>query len=342
MLSRNDVVFKPKQGDFEKFKKNPVFKLANRLINTNPNPKNRRKDVPRSFSIEPFYTYTDPKTNETFELRYFEHKVNKKSGGDSYSEYTPSEIEFGQSAELRIAPSETDLWWFLHHHPRQASSPYRDSGKAVFFYLEDKAEQARGKATKSRMAAHAIGMIWGEDALSEKEAKRLLQSYNVPKVDELIDEQVRLDLEKRAKKDPGIFLEKSSGASMNTRATVQRAVDNGIIKYSEKKQGWFYVREDGMLGGLIVAVPNAAKQYDAINDFLKETDTSDNLGYLEKMIAEKEKEKGVLTCPHCDDFETDSQQKLDKHIVSDHPTSKKKDADKSNKDNVGELATSDS
>ncbi len=344
MLSKNGEVYSPPDSEYAKLAKNPVFKLANRLIKTNPNPKNRRKDMPRSFSIEPFYTVTDPKTKKSVEVRYYKSVQNKTKGGVNYPEYNPADIEFGNGAEVRPAKSDPDLWWFLYHHPRQVSSPYRDE-RPVFFYLEDKAELARGKASKSRMANDAMNLIWGSDALDEKEAKRLLQSYNVPNVEDMEDDQVRVDLEKIAKKDPIVFLEKSTGASMTLRAIVQHAVDLKVIKFSDKakKMGWFYAREDGGLGALIVSVPNTAKQWDTINEFLKVTDKNDNLAYIKSQIALKEDEEGIFKCSECDDFEADSQQKLDKHIVKEHPTGKGKDAEEvTDPEATGELATTES
>jgi len=128
MLLKNGKEFTPPKRDFENFKKTAIFKLASRFtkpsINKH-NKKNRRPDAPRSFSIEPFFNYTDPKEKVVVSIKYFEQVQARSDGNVNFNHYTPDELNFEQVAQIIVEKNSPDLWWFLYNHPRQATIPYK-------------------------------------------------------------------------------------------------------------------------------------------------------------------------------------------------------------------------
>lgn len=329
MLHKNEKSFSPKKGDFEKYTPHAIFRLANRLIKSNPNKKNSRKSVPRSFSIEPFFNATDPNSGEQVFIRYFKSQAARTVSAVSFVDYQPVELAFEHDAELKIMDNK-ELWWFLYNHPRQVSSPFRDHSKAAMFYLEDKAQEATDRAKISRRRAQAMQMIWTD--LEENEVRDILKGYGQPKVDDLSEDQVRGFLEQRIKPTAGSnitknlndFLERAGGASMTIRAQIQDAIDLKIIIYNDKSKTWNHTKPDGTASGMICSSPNPLTRLEDLAVFLRERDKNNNLEYIISEIASKKSTSGggsngasteeVLNCdePGCS-FSTLSKGALTNH-----------------------------
>lgn len=343
MLHKNDEAYTPKPAQFERYKPNATFRLVNRLIKSNPNKKNRRKSVPRSFSIEPFYNVT-ARSGEQAYFRYFKAQTPKTVNGVSFVDFQPVEIAFEQDAELRVM-KDKELWWFLFNHPRQINSPFRDEAKPPMFYLEDKAQEADDKAKISRLRAKALEMIWSN--LKKEEVKVILKGYGQPNVDELSENQIKGMLEQRIKSPKGLddFIERTGGASMTIRAQVQDAIDLKIIVYDDKGRSWNYTKPDGTASSMLCPAPNPITKMEDLAVFLRERDKNDNLTYIisaieaaKKLLSEDESSdsrgslEGLTSCEHCE-YVAKSAFGLQTHTRMKHP-----DAVKSNKTSDSEPA----
>lgn len=292
MLLKNEKPFSPSQEDIASFKGEATFKLVNAVANKKrfhrkdeKGTGRGKKDQPRNFTIENRFSYTDPKTQESAVIIYYETKKPRRLGSNTVEEYDPLDTIF-ESGEVTV--NKSDHWWFLAHHPRQASSPYKEAAKGALFYLEDKAGEAALKAIQSRDNKKAIDLLWDIDkGLTANEAAEMLKSFHYPGVDEMDDNQIRVELEKYAKKNPSDFIQKSAGATMAVRAIIQEAVDQKLIKYSDKKKAWFLVGDDGVLRGQIVDVRAREDKYDRIAKFLIEIDKESTLDFLVDKIKEK-------------------------------------------------------
>lgn len=320
MLSKDDKKFEPAEGEFKNCKGIARFKLLPRMLRSNVNrdSKNYRKGVPRSFSIEPFYNYTDKNGNDCV-IRYFKNKVQKNTGGVAYTEYTPAELSFEQDADITVVKDKS-LWWFLYNHPR-CTGPGRDKDKSPFFHLEDKALEASEKAKKSRMNAHANRLIWNIDGkgLDNAQAKQILQGYGYPNVEELTDDQVRGALEDKIKTPDNLtdFIGRTGGVSLEIRSTIQKAIDNKIIVFQEKKKRWAYTKPDGTPHNTLCSVPDPNNRIEILTTFLRELDREGNLEYINNVLKTADSEVSLLKCDHCD-FTTHHKPGMMSHVRNKH------------------------
>lgn len=324
MLTRNDVKYHPSEKELEHLKAHNVFMLASKMIKKNPHPKNKNRiDAPRSFSFDSIYNIVDKKGNSVT-IRYYENKKERRSAAGVFPEYLPASIAFPQSTQIVVPRRNVDLFYFLYHHPRNANSPYRDKTRSPWFYLEDKAADAKGKANKAKTLQKALEKIWGsQHGLTKDEALSILKSHNFPKADQLTDDEVRMKLDPIARKDPEGFIRGTGGASMKIRTAIQEAIDEEVIKHSTRQKGWFYTTPDGTLAGLLTGVAPAHDPFEKLTEFLMGIDQNDNLSVIVAETERKRRSKSEFVCPEpgCDfvaknEFGLQSHSKKHKNAVT--------------------------
>lgn len=288
MLARNGETIKDLKGEFPKDEKHyhhnqtATFELAPKYYKRDIT--NGRNLYPSSFSIENFYSVL--KDGKSDEYVYFKSQRKDKNGDPVY---TPGIISF-RKGRIVVPKSELDFFIFLMNHPRRAQSKNNDPNRNAFFYLVNHKQDAIEIANKKQQIAKVTGMIWN-DGLPEDTLRTVAKTYQIPSVDALSIEEVKVHLDKKAQANPSIFLEsKGLGAEMEIRALIQDARDYKLLIFKKDKSGadWNIVNDHGKAVHLI-AVRAGEDEYARLAKWLLHQDESGTIDRIQEMVARKKK-----------------------------------------------------
>ncbi len=140
------------------------------------------------------------------------------------------------------------------------------------------------------MSTRAINLLYGDkEALVDKDLRTVAKSYSIPNSDEMSPDELRVELEKHARKNPEKFIQSTSGHNVKIKATVQDAIDMKLIMFD--KDRWYTTRKDdsNKPDQVIVDVRFAEDKVERIVSYLTDKDGK-MLEHLESLIEEAEEE----------------------------------------------------
>lgn len=260
-----------------------VFKLANRYIKFDK--VNNRETKPRSFSFDTFYSVVDPNKGSQV-IRYFTNKVSK--GGGIYA-YAPSDIGFGDGAELKLDKAHLDMIYFLAAHERCATSPHRNSEKAAWFYLEDKAADAKAKVDKRRAKSRANDLLFSENyGLNPERLREVARSFQIGNIDGKTDDQLRIDLDVFARTHTEEFLDRAeTKKDLGTLNLISKCVEAGVIKYYPDKKSWYFgTAAKPTKDNKVTDVRAGEDEVERLAEWLEKFDESGTADYLQTKLEE--------------------------------------------------------
>jgi hypothetical protein len=241
-----------KEGFLKKPKEDTViFRLTKKHIKYDK--VNEKSVAPRSFFVLAKSEFIVPNSNEgkfegETEITFYT-KIDKRDNSVTFiPQYS---TEFSGRGDLTLDVNRnSDLVFFLMHHPRCATSPFKDDKKSPFFYLEDKKKDAKINLSIQALKLEAQSMVIKDEpeGLGEAKLRVLGGSYNIPNSDTVDIEVLKESLYVFATNKPKDFIESVSSPTTAKLAVIQKAIDMGIIRYSPEKTAW-----EGMEGSEVVS-----------------------------------------------------------------------------------------
>jgi hypothetical protein len=246
VLHFNDVseeilesVPKLKKGEVARFK----------CVHINPDHKNERKfSGPRFYSIPPFDTVWDEKNGVYSDIGFVTRSVS--TSGDEMA--IPKKIVFSApTGEVRLragVAEEEYLYYYLSLSNYNGSNANRDTTKGIAFFQVDEEKVAKEKNTKRSKKFDAL---LAANNMTNEQIKDFVASTGG-------DDKQSIDILKDyvfdwADKSAEDFLLKINDAEATTKATIKRAIDQGVIKFSSTDLLFTW----GESGEKIASVPRA-------------------------------------------------------------------------------------
>lgn len=282
------------KGFLPKMPKTPaVFKLPKSRLKKVKNRKGKTRIwVPNSFHVEALYTIMVD--GALVEVRYFTSRKEVAHGRlGSQMQYTPEyACEIGPKGDITFDATNPDMIFFMAHHPRNASSPFKDTKKNAHFFLENKKEEASVLAEKERMKARAKEMLFGapEALLSEKELRETARAMGMSGTAAMDEDQLRVALLPFAEGNAEDFIKNTSGHNMRIKAMVQEAIDFELLKFD--KNAWYTLTSTGKKDDRICDVRFKEQRVDRLADHLLKND-GELLTHLESLVEEKRLEAEI-------------------------------------------------
>lgn len=265
---------------------------------TAANPYRRVVTYSPMIMVQPVYSYTDPDTNQTHEVRYVERtsplKQNDKGSG-AVGKFQPEVIEIINGV-LRVPKARLDLYWFLTNHTENRSNPIYDKDdvrarhQGTFqFYLKDEEKEMEASFQKESKLQEATS--YALSRLSDDQAKEMYASYYQSDGDEAPMSRIRMYLNGRAKENPDDFMARVKSDDKKFKALVADAVNLGIIEFNKSARFWKYLGSDQSICSVLKGKePNDALVYwlrkdDVNGEVFKNLTTSIGLARAAKQTA---------------------------------------------------------
>lgn len=246
VLHYNDVsddilksVPKLKKGEIVRFK----------CVHINPDPKNERKfSGPRFYSIPPYDTIWDEKNGVYCDIGHVTRSVT--ATGEEIA--TPKKIVFsaplGEISLRGGVANEEYLYYYLSISNYNGSNGNRDTTKGIAFIRIDEEKTAKEKNTKRSKKFDAL---LAANNMTTEQIKDFVAATGG-------DDKQSLDILKDyvfdwADKSPEDFLLKLNDAEATTKATIKRALDQGVINFSSSELVFTWAGS----GEKIASVPRA-------------------------------------------------------------------------------------
>ena len=236
----------------------------------------QRNDMPRSISIQPHFTMSDP-THGSVEFRYAKSRNPAKTLNGNPN-YTPSSILILNN-HLSVKENDWDLAYFLLNHPK-CGNGMSNNKTEPYFILEKKVEDAIARADKDRIDAEFATMLYNTDfGLSEEQLRDIALAYHVPGSNTLIPDQLRTELkhmvsgkftnENNRLDSIKKFMELTdSKETLKLRGTIQRAVDLNYIGIHATKRAWMW-KEGEDWGAMIVKTAGNKSNHQSLYEYLE-------------------------------------------------------------------------
>lgn len=250
--------------------KNVVFQLTDKWSTWIIKNDIRTRSFPASFTIEPFYAWTDTVNGTQHQVRYTKSTAKNDKGVEIFS---VQELEF-TNGKLVVKPTETDLLWFLRNHPmndtaEQYSSPKgaKQKDSSIISFSEININKQNKEAWDKEEALLDAGVYIR--ALRNKVLREHYEGFGRAYDDET-EVTMKNYLMAEARKNPIAFLEKCKSGSLSVKALVSRAVDRNVIKLDGKM--WKWVSANGVVGNGIVKVPTGKDETEYLVEWLAGVD----------------------------------------------------------------------
>jgi hypothetical protein len=272
----------PKQFELVKGKNQVVFRLVNSIYNG----KDRK---PRSYHIPNAYAIQDDDGNVSEYLFYKNTKNKPTKLGTVLTEYLPPSIIFSPRGDLIINGKDKDLVMFMLNHPRRAKNKYGAGDKRPLFYLEDKnaeaVEKVQAESAKSKMKS----LIYDEEhRLAEEDLRTIGGALRIPEASTMPLPLLQVSIEDQCKSNPSKFLQiKSVGKDVQMMSNLQKAAEQGFLKYDALKRKWVFVNKETKKEVLIAPVRPTEEEMPALVSWLKNQDTDGTYGKIMEMLTGK-------------------------------------------------------
>lgn len=273
MLYKNDELYKLTMADHgaikKRFQKFPIRLVypANR-IKPSPSKHNKLPDKPTSIS---FPLVATVKTNTgTEQWRYAENKIIGEHGKVVW---TPHNLVLRGAITLTKSDSEL-IWWLWKACPVLEGGD-NFNGKQAKCAFEDLIGSAEKKAIKEEQIATVKALIYSSRiGLGEEKLRRVAKAYFISGVDDMTLPQVKLLVDNHIQRDRqnGIknFIELTEGEiELNTRSTIQQAIDENTIRFHEPTKQWAWVMDYGNKVEPFVKIVPGADRNEALYTYYK-------------------------------------------------------------------------
>lgn len=271
MLYKNDEIYKMSPRDHGDMKKlYPKYPI--RLIYPESRVKPSRSkhnvlpDKPNSISF-PLVATVKTKTG-TESWRYAENKI---SGTDGRTIWTPHNLILRGTLVLKDTDIEL-VYWLVK------CCPFLEGGenwntRTPKCIIEDLVGSAEKKAMKEEEQANVKALIYSSRVgLGEEKLRQVAKAYFINGVEELSVAQVKLALEAEIHRDRRTGYQKfldlvDAEQTLTVKASLQEAVDRGIITYMVPKKTWAWVTGQGKKNEPIASIGASANPQEALYDY---------------------------------------------------------------------------
>jgi hypothetical protein len=195
-------------------------------------------------------TYLNPKTNQTYALRYSVNQVSffmEKQKGDVV--VTPIEVKYGM---LKTNKNEIPLQKFLAIHPDNKAN-----GGSIFEEY-DPGKEASLEIEKEDRLYEAQSLVRSISPIKQDAVARLMCSdYK----EEWVPAELKRSLYSAVAKSPAKFLQLANQPTLEIKGVAKTALYRGVISYSNYK--WLNENKE-----VLVEVSRNQDEYDAIAEYL--------------------------------------------------------------------------
>jgi hypothetical protein len=223
---------------------------------------NRLPDKPNSISFD---LKAIVKTENGAEVWRYAEQVIIDNGGKK--KYVPKKFRFSGSRFLER--NDIELIYFLLNKSEYCRGG-KNQGKMVKFVFEDLVTEAEKRAEKKEIDTKIDMLLYNKDmGLPEERLRLVAKAYFIKNVDELTLSQVKNTLNDRihdGKSGPDKFFDMvNADEELNTRASIQKAIDMQLLVYDLGKKTWEWKTSEGKREQICKVPPTKAPQ-DALFD----------------------------------------------------------------------------
>ena len=232
--------------------KTVTFKLNQNLVKLVESD-NGEKKVRHKKTVDMPHEFRFTQNGKEHVLAYTTNHPQLKDGRRIYTDPKPvlkTPTQLVNSADLEKAA-------FMFCHPFSANSPFEFAKKyPKKWHLEDKEAEARQKNESRKAKVDIDNLIYG-GGLNEKELRTLfmglgLNSGFIDKTEHIGIETIKDALYQRAEANPAKFLVDKDKMSTGVRATIQQAIDRGVVQLVTENR----VKKWKLQGNTIADVPD--------------------------------------------------------------------------------------
>jgi hypothetical protein len=221
---------------------------------------NRLPDSPNSISFD---LKSIVKTENGAEVWRYAEQVIIDNGGKK--RYVPKKFRFNGARFLER--NDIELIYFLLNKSEHCKGG-KNQGRMVKFVFEDLVTEAEKKAEKKELETKIGMLLYNKDmGLSEERLRLVAKAYFIKNVDELTLPQVKILLEAEIHKSKSgadkFFDMVNADEELNSRASIQKAVDMKLLVYDLDKKAWGWKTAEGKIEQ-ICKVPPTETPNDAL------------------------------------------------------------------------------
>lgn len=258
------TVPKLKKGEVVRFKSNSI-----KADDKSP----RKFTGPYMENIPTTDTIFDKSQDRWVEIAYADQTNTSKGESIAVMRTIKFVAPLGEIACTGGIAKDEYLYYFLMLTNANGSNENRDTSKSVYFTVVDDEKAAKEKRSARNKKLDALNKA---TAMTPEEVRDFIASTGG---NDKADLEVQREIvESWADKDPEEFLKKATDVSANLKATVKRALDQGVLKFDKEQMQFSW----GDSGEPIMTVPRG-QGLDHIRDF------------VETCIADKRYEKVIPT-----------------------------------------------
>jgi len=271
MLYKNDKIYEMTPADHNMMKKRyPKYPI--RLIYPESRVKpsrskhNKLPDKPNSISF-PLVATVRTKTG-TESWRYADNKI---AGTDGRTIWTPHNLILRGTLILKDTDIELVFWLVKCCPFLQGGDNWNERTPKCI--IEDLVGSAEKKAKKEEEQADVKALIYSPRVgLGEEKLRKVAKAYFINGVEDLSYAQVKLALEAEIHRDRRTGYKKfldmvEAEQTLTVKASLQEAVDRGIITYMVPKKTWAWVTSQGKKNIPIATIGASANPQEALYDY---------------------------------------------------------------------------
>jgi hypothetical protein len=273
MLYKNDEQYHLTADDIKtvrkKFRKFPVtLTYPEERVKPSPSAHNVLPDKPTSLS---FPLNTTVKTASGADRwRYADNKIIGSRGEISYMP-----VNFFLTGTFHLQENDMELIWYLYTKCPYTEAGLNYNGRKPKCAFEDLIGLADRKALREEQAADVKALLYSSKVgLPESKLRQVAKAMFISEVDDMTYNQVKVSVEQEINRDKAKGAEKfldmiDAEEFLDIRATLQGAIDKGLIKYVPAKNEWVWVMGPGKKHQPFAEIAPGADPNEALMDFFK-------------------------------------------------------------------------
>ena len=228
------------------------------------NTRNTKPDKPSSIKTPYFVSKKTLAGTETWRYYEYEHHLD---GGRV--KYTPTHMHL--TGSMPITENDKELaFWLINASPYLKGGLNYNPDKVPKYAIENLIDKAEIEAAKKEKDTEFNTLIYNSQiGLPEDRLRQIASAMYIDGVKELTLPQVKLAVEWEVKRDKkeGVekFLELAKAKQvLEIRSSIQKAIDNNLIKYNKSKKEWHWITDHGKKNELITKINPTVQENEAL------------------------------------------------------------------------------